>query len=138
MNKSDEVSAEDLAEFERLEALYRRLSEGDRYYVVSRWDGEQGLEPTHERINRRNHAPYRQRSRRFWTAIAVIPTLLVLNWIGGLIRADNQRQADSFVLDSLRERSAVNPALKSEIAAGERDYQEYLENLRSEAAEMEH
>jgi len=41
---ADEPYRKDIA-FDRLESLYRGLSEEERYYVVSRWDTEQRFEP---------------------------------------------------------------------------------------------
>jgi len=128
----EEFSPEDLAEFRRLEAMYRSLSQGDRYYIVSRWDDEQGLEPTYKRENYRNEVPRRVRRRNFWTVVALIPASAFILWIGRLVQADRERYEDSFVLDSLRERSTNIPALKSAIDEADREYRELIESQRPE------
>ncbi len=126
---ADEPSRKDIA-FDRLESLYRGLSEEERYYVVSRWDIEQRLQPTHERLIYRNATPYRTRRRKFWGIAALIPVLLVCNWVGGLMRADRHRQEDSFVLDHLKKQSKNNLALKSAIEEANGAYQGMIEISR--------
>lgn len=132
---AEEFSAEDIAEFERLESLYEKLSETDRYYIVSRWDEQQHLEPTHQRVNYRNLAPLRARRRQFWSIVALVLAAFFVLWIGRLIEADHQRQEESFVLDLLRERSQRDPALKSAVEAADREYQELIESQRPEPDE---
>lgn len=133
--KPPEFSAEDSAEFERLDRLYRGLSKGDRLYIVSRWDDEQGLEPTYKRQNFRDEASLRAKRRRLWMMVGLIPGALVLLWIGQLISADTQRHEDSFVLDELRERSSSDPGLKSAIDEADRAYREWIESQRPEPDE---
>src|SRR6266566_445748 len=113
---SEEWTDEDVANLDRLEVMYRGLSENDRYYIVSRWDKEQGLEDTFKRQQAKHEAPERASRRKRWIIIAIIPALFILNWIGGLVRAERHRNADSFVLDQLREHSKNNDALKTAIA----------------------
>ena len=124
---ADEPSHKDIAALDRLESLYRGLSEEERYYVVSRWDTEQRLQPTHERLNYRNAAPYRGRRTKFWGIAALIPVLLVCNWVAGLMRADRHRQEESFVLDYLRKQSKNNLTLKSSIEEADGAYQGMIE-----------
>jgi len=123
-------SDEEMAEFQRLSCLYSGLSDSERYYVVSRWDDEQGLEPTYKRQNFRDASRFRARRRRLWMIVALIPGTLVLIWIGQVISASTQRNEDSFVLDQLRERSNADPVLKSAIEDADRAYQEWIESQR--------
>lgn len=55
---------EETAEFRRLDALYRGLSESDRYYIVERWDHEQGRDLPYKRLQYKREARSRQRSGR--------------------------------------------------------------------------
>ena len=123
---ADQPSRKDMA-FDRLENLYRGLSEEERYYVVSRWDTEQRLQPTHERLKYRNAAPYRTRRRIFWGIAALIPVFLVCTWVVGLMRTDRHRQEDWFVLDHLRKQSKNNPALNSAIEEADGAYRGMIE-----------
>jgi hypothetical protein len=111
----DELSVEDLADFRRLDALYRSFSEGDRLYIIDRWDREQGMDPPHKRLEHQRNAPRRQRRRRIWTILALIPAALFCWWFSDLLDRDRKRSEDSYALDRLRERAKANPALKSEI-----------------------
>lgn len=124
---AQEFSAEEIAECERLDRLYGELSERDRLFIVSRYDDEQGLEPTYKRKNFRDEAPLRARRRRFWMIVGLIPGISLLLWIGKLIRADSQHREDSFVLKELRERSNRDPGLKSVIDEAD---QEWIESER--------
>jgi hypothetical protein len=102
-----EFSAEDLAGFRRQDALYASLSEGDRAYVVARWDQDQGLELLSTRLQYKSDAPGRQRRRRMWTTLALIPAVLFCWWLSNLMDRDRKRSEDSYVLDSLREHSKM-------------------------------
>src|SRR5438477_9823625 len=69
---ADEPYCKDIAALNRLKSLYQSLSEEELYYVVSTWDTEQRLQPTHERLKHRNAAPYRTQRRKFWAIAALI------------------------------------------------------------------
>jgi hypothetical protein len=123
------------ADAERLDGLYSKLSEGDRYYIVSRWDEEHGLIPTYKRQNYKNDVASRARQRKVWIVVACVPAFFVVQWISGMMHRDNVRDENSFVLDSLRTHSQTNQPLKSAIEQADRDYHDYLESIRPEPEE---
>jgi hypothetical protein len=127
--RTEEFSAEEIAEFQRLDQLYRRLPKGDRWYIVDRWDQEQGLESPNERLNYRRDTPRRLRRRNFWYIAALIAGALFAVWLGNLMDRDHKRRSeDSYLLDSLREHAKNNQALKSAIDEVDREYQELIES----------
>jgi hypothetical protein len=67
--------------------------------------------------------------------VALIPAILFWWWLSGLIQRDSKRNADSNVLDILRDHSKENPGLKSAIDQADKEYQEYIESQRPEPDE---
>lgn len=127
-----EPTPEEIADASRMGGIYNRLSSKDLFYIVSRWDEEQGLEPTFERLNYRDGSGYRRKRRRTLIAAAVVPVLFAVWWIGNLSQTNNDRAFDSYVLDYIREHYKGDMAVQAAIQAAERDYQEYLDQLKAD------
>jgi hypothetical protein len=131
--RDDHPTPEEISKIQNLDRIYRDLGPDGRYYVVSRWDREEGLQPTDERLNYRDHAPLRRRQRRIWTAFAVVAALLLWWWHDRYVLDYQRGQAARYVLNLMKERSQKeNPELKNAITQAEREYTDYLESLREE------
>lgn len=130
---SDDPSPEEIAEFSRLEKLYRGISEDDRFYIVDRWDREQELESPHRRLRYKRNAPHRKLKRNILTVLAWISVLMLLWWVSNRIQKNEEVDHASFVLEKLKEQSTGNTVVKSALDTAEAQYDEWQEEKRIES-----
>lgn len=129
--KAHEFSPEEIAELDRLDTLYDKLSEEELSHIVWRWDDANGLEPACDRLKRRGEAPLRAWRRKFWTTIAVLLAVILYFWIGrNYVDGYNEGQVALYEMNYLREKAPKNPTIRTAIEEAERDYAEWLESQR--------
>jgi len=127
---ADSPDSGDVADCMRLHAMYSRLSEEERQYIVDRWDEEQDLEPARKRLDYRARAPERKRHRRLLAIVALVPLFFALRWWFGLQDEYARGERLAFVLDYLEEHVKEVPGLQAAISQAEREYENYLESQR--------
>ena len=107
-------------ELSRLEELYGSLSADERNYIADRWDSGNrlfgGLSRTRRRI------------------IIAIPAIAFFFWFGQLLQKQSARQADSIVLNYLRDASVKdgNRALLPALREADEYYDALTRNARVE------